>query len=342
MVLACAARPNEAGITKCSTVPAATLPCEIASHVFELCPPLCFLKAAAATCRQFSFQWYVSRVFSGVVIVPDDVASLNEAMNKLAAGSCFGQEKGLLLVRPGIYQESVRVTQNCHILGLGRRDTVIVEAPGWESALVSAGLGGAAVPKMFAMQGLTTGEDACVENLRFRCRNEQMRGRCIYLVMGQLHLVRCTVEGGVKVSGHCTAPLLTECDIRGARGCGLHLTDHSKAVLRRNRVGRHGRHGVLADRGAKPAIVHNELVCNGAYGIRLFRGADCLPPVFGMSDAKQLRFASAELEELRHLSSICENRFDGNAAGELSLTPRYAESEASEEPEFYNGANPSC
>ena len=76
------------------------------------------------------------------------------------------------------------------------------------------------------------GEAACIENITFRCRNEQMRGQCVYIVMGQLHLVRCNVDGGVFVSGARTAPRFSECRIRKSRGNGMRFTDHAHASMR--------------------------------------------------------------------------------------------------------------
>eukprot|EP00931_Biecheleriopsis_adriatica_P033525 TRINITY_DN19456_c0_g1_i2.p1 TRINITY_DN19456_c0_g1~~TRINITY_DN19456_c0_g1_i2.p1 ORF type:complete len:332 (+),score=37.24 TRINITY_DN19456_c0_g1_i2:54-998(+) len=294
-----------------------TLPPELAAHVFGLLPPLHFLSAAVATCRQFSFRWYITSVFPCSITVPDEEASLNQAINKLGKFGCHAGAKGLVLIRPGTYRESVRITQNCHLLGMGPHGSIIVEAPGWESALVSSGLGGAAVPKFLRMENLTTGEDSCIENLTFRCRNEHMRGRCVYIVMGSLHLLRCSVEGGVKISGHCTQPRLTECRVRSARGCGLHLTDHCKASLHRNHVGRNGRHGVLIDRHALPEISQNHFVRNGACGIRLYSGAVCHADTVAQSKLASQRRVCAR-----------DNCFEDNPEGELSISPGYADSEA--------------
>ena len=35
-----------------------------------------------------------------------------------------------------------------------------------------------------------------------------MRGRCVYIVLGRPHLDRCSIEGGVLISGSGTAPLI--------------------------------------------------------------------------------------------------------------------------------------
>lgn len=286
------------------------LPREVVVRIFERLPILSFLRGAIATCRKFSLKWYLERSFQKVVVVPDEEKSINAAMNRLAREGDVGQ--GLVLVRPGLYSETVRVTQNCYVLGFGPSHDVVVEAPGWESALVSAGLGGYHMPKMLGWGGFTSGEAACIENITFRCRNEQMRGQCVYIVMGQLHLVRCTVDGGVFVSGGRTAPRFSECHIRKSRGNGIRFTDHAHASMRGSSVEHHGGHGVLIERNSQPKIAETSICGNAGYGIRVYCGSSMLP-----SNNAALMPASLE--------SIQNNYFEGNETGELSLTPRFAD-----------------
>ena len=92
------------------------LPREVVVRVFERLPILAFLRGAVATCRQFSLKWYLGRSFQNVVVVPDEEQSINAAMNRLAREGYAGQ--GLVLVRPGLYSETVRVTQNCDLVDL--------------------------------------------------------------------------------------------------------------------------------------------------------------------------------------------------------------------------------
>jgi len=139
---------------------------ELVAHVFRFVRLIDFAPVTA-TARRFSFSWY-AQVFTRVVVVPDDAPTINGAINQLGDNS-IGCDvgRGLVIVRAGMYKETVRVTHNCHLLGWGPKGTVVVEAPGWESALVFAGLG---------IKGFNSGEDACILNVTFRCRNENMRG----------------------------------------------------------------------------------------------------------------------------------------------------------------------
>lgn len=284
------------------TIAKPEFPRELFERVCEFIAPAEFLRAWVATCSHFSFAWYTGAVFTRTIVVPDDAGRINAAINKLADTGLPG--RGLVLVRPGTYAESVRVTQNCHILGLGPRDKVIIEAPGWESALVSAGLGSRQVPSVLGWSVLTSGEDAFVENLTFRCRNMNMKGRVVYIVMGALNLIRCRIEGGMLVSGSCTTPRLTDCVIGNSRGNGVHLTDHCKAALHGNRITQHGRHGILICRHSSPEVIQNTISSNGVCGIRMFRGSSKVP-----------------------LASIRDNVLEDNGCNEISLMPGCTEAE---------------
>lgn len=280
------------------------MPPELLERLCSWVRPLDFLRAWRMTSSRFPYQWYMEQNFDRIVVVPDETGSINAAINM--SSRTFGG-RHLVLIRPGTYSQVVRVTQNCHLLGLGRPGTVIVEAPGWESALVSAGLGGSLVPAMFGWRGLTTGDDTCVENMTFRCRNDQMRGRCVYIVMGRMQLVDCHVDGGVVVSGSCTAPRLRGCRIRGSRGNGVHLTDHCRAKLRGNVVVGHGRHGICIDRHAVPEVIKNTIHGNGVCGIQVFQASQ------------------------PDRSIIEDNSFEANGEAEILFSPHVSQVEDSDE-----------
>jgi len=285
---------------------------DLLPRIFCVVPPYEFVRSVAACCRRFSLTWYLS-LFPCVVTVPDDVPSVNAAINRLAQdGSVytqsihdFGPSCGLVVIRPGRYLESVRVTRNCYILGLGRRADIVIEAPGWESALVFSGLG---------VRGFRSGEDACIANITFRCRNELMRGRCVYVVLGRPYLNHCDVDGGVLVSGFDVAPKLRRCSIQESWGSGLRLTDHCCGSLRDSVVKTNRRHGVLVDRGSCPDIMDNTISHNTVCGIRLFSGS--LP-----LDTRSPPSSSVPL------NGIVRNELHGNGQDDLSVTPRFADAE---------------
>jgi len=277
---------------------------ELVAHVFRFVRLIDFAPVTA-TARRFSFSWY-AQVFTRVVVVPDDAPTINGAINQLGDNS-IGCDvgRGLVIVRAGMYKETVRVTHNCHLLGWGPKGTVVVEAPGWESALVFAGLG---------IKGFNSGEDACILNVTFRCRNENMRGRCVYIVMGQPRLERCIVHGGLVVAGMRTFPQLYNCKIHGSRGSGLHFTDHSCGSLCASIVTKHGRHGALLDRHARPQLAGNRIKDNRGCGIQFFTGQG---RVTDTGTANML------------LGNISHNILERNEGGRISITSLVADLEES-------------
>ena len=86
--------------------------------------------------RQLGFRgWAALKYFwllERAVFVPDDAPTINAALNAAA-------HDGVVLVRPGLYGESVRVTRDLTLSGLGPRGSVVVQPPGWEAGLVWGG-----------------------------------------------------------------------------------------------------------------------------------------------------------------------------------------------------------
>ena len=95
--------------------------------------------------RQLGFRgWAALKYFwllERAVFVPDDAPTINAALNAAA-------HDGVVLVRPGLYGESVRVTRDLTLSGLGPRGSVVVQPPGWEAGLVWGGYSvGQATPR---------------------------------------------------------------------------------------------------------------------------------------------------------------------------------------------------
>lgn len=303
------------------------LPRELLEMIVPWIPPCIFLATFGRAAHGYSLSWY-SSFFPHVVIVPDDAPTINAGINALtrggnkdpgmaasAVGSGF-RGGGLVLVRPRIYKETVRVTRNCYVLGVGPRKDIVVEAPGWESALVFSGLGQHRKHDIMDMT-MGSGEDACIVNLTFRCRNEQMWGRCVYIVLGCPLLERCDVYGTIQVCGTRTEPRIVGCDVHSSRGSGLHLTDHCHGLLSDSRISRHGRHGVLVDRGACPKVIENRIMGNRMSGIRFFHGAQKL------CDKERALSAREDMP----FKETWQNIFEGNGQGDVSFSPHFADAE---------------
>jgi len=317
----CALRGEGDAVGASAETSQTVLPSELLEMIVPWIPPCIFLATFGLAARGYSLSWYTS-FFPHVVTVPDDAPTINAGINALtrgmaasAAGSGF-RGGGLVLVRPKVYKETVRVTRNCYVLGVGPRKDIVVEAPGWESALVFSGLGQHRKHDIMDM-AMGSGEDACIVNLTFRCRNEQMWGRCVYIVLGCPLLERCDVHGTIQVCGTRTEPRILDCDVHSSRGSGLHLTDHCHGLLRGSRISKHGRHGVLVDRGACPKVTNNRITGNRMSGIRLLHGAQ------RWHGRQQASHAEEELP----LTEIWQNMLEGNGQGDVSLSPHFADAE---------------
>ena len=66
------------------------------------------------------------------VLVPDGAPTINAAINAAA-------HDGVVLVRPGLYSESVRVTRDLTLCGLGPLGSVVVQPPGCPPPVINRG-----------------------------------------------------------------------------------------------------------------------------------------------------------------------------------------------------------
>jgi len=234
---------------------------EVLPMVLPWVHPAVYVYRIIPAATRWTLQWYTSAV--GAVIVPDNEAKINAAINRsggadgedAATGPGPGSPGGLVLVRPGLYQETVRITRSCFLFGLGPREKVVIEAPGWESPLV-----------------FVNGEDALVANVTIRCRIAATRGKCVYIPTGRPRLERCKVEGGVHACGSSTAPRLHVCEVCGSPGYGVHFSDGCAGEVLGCTLERNKLHGVLVDREACPNVTNNRFTGNSGFGVRIHAG----------------------------------------------------------------------
>lgn len=266
--------------------------------------PVDFLRAIVPSSRSWSLSWYAHAVRA--VIVPDDAPTINAAINASGDTSCMtsaasrtGCGDGLVLVRPGVYPEAVRIARSCTVLGLGPWETVVIEAPGWESPLV------------FVRE-----QSACVVNITVRCRVQAARGKCVYIPAGRPTLERCCIKGGVHACGDGTVPLLRNCNIQGSPGNGLHFSDACGGRVLGCIVEGHKLHGVLADRGAHPEFHGNRISKNGGAGIRVLLGT---------------RDAKASPLPLDAPDNMAGNEIVDNVGGSMSLSGEFTEGDEDED-----------
>ena len=185
-------------------------------------------------CKRFDLEWFLSDADTrrGITLVPDDVSSI---MGGIARNT------PLVLVRPGIYVESVRITTNVTLLGVGPVGAATVIAPGWEPALVWGGFkagktsasargSGHGAGAHIDLDAASGGSRAEVRGMSFTQRN-QLQQTAVYITVGEPHIAQCDIVGTVHVAGSGAQPTLSNCHISRSRSCGVRFVDHSSGSL---------------------------------------------------------------------------------------------------------------
>ena len=194
-----------------------------------------------------------------VTLVPDDAPTINCA---ISAGH------GLVLVRPGVYTESVRITADLQLIGLGTAGAVRVISQGWEPALVLGGftVGRAKLRDGAYLAAASAGRRATVHNMSFAMRNQQ-QAVAVYCTSGQQSMTHCEVHGTVRVSGSAAAPNLVRCRIHGSRSTGLRICDHAGGRVTRCELVRNRLAAVHLSPCATPELRDNWFEGNGHDGV---------------------------------------------------------------------------
>lgn len=221
------------------------------------------------TCKRFDLAWLLQDRDERlrITVVPDDAPTIN-------AGIACNTD--VVLVRPGVYIESVRITTDVAVLGLGSLGAATVKAPGWEPALVWGGFkagklsaratgGGGARVELDAASG---GSGAEVRGFAFEQRNQQQQ-TAVYVTVGEPTISHCHVRGTVHVAGSGAAPRITHCRISGSRSCGVRFLDHSGGVVSASRVVHNQLAAVrLGTRAGSPSLRRNWYHGNGYDGVQ--------------------------------------------------------------------------
>jgi hypothetical protein len=194
-----------------------------------------------------------------VTMVPDDAPTINSA---ISAGH------GLVLVRPGVYMESVRITADLQLIGLGTAGAVRVISQGWEPALVLGGftVGRAKLRDGAYLAAASAGRRATVHNMSFAMRNQQ-QAVAVYCTSGQQSMTHCEVHGTVRVSGSAAAPTLMRCRIHGSRSTGLRICDHAGGRVSRCELVHNRLAAVRLSPCATPELRDNRFEGNGHDGM---------------------------------------------------------------------------
>ena len=236
-------------------------------------------KVWSKTCKRYHLlEWWRqeggerAQKSAHLVVVPDDAPTIKAAIAQAANAAEAGQ-RAVVLVRPGVYREAVRITADISVCALGQRGRAAVIAPGWEPALAWGGfkvgvtrMGG--VTLNAASAGASS--DVCGFSLVQRNQSQMV---AVYCTFGTPTIAYCDVVGSVHVAGRAARPHLSDCHISNSRSAGVEFCDHAggcveRCVIRGNRLAA-VRLGKTADLTPESLRKDNEFMGNGFDGVQV-------------------------------------------------------------------------
>ncbi|HEX8354735.1 MAG TPA: right-handed parallel beta-helix repeat-containing protein [Pyrinomonadaceae bacterium] len=184
-----------------------------------------------------------------------DYASIGEALAAVAPGA-------RVLVRPGLYQESVVLDKRVELVGDGPRDEIIVR--GSAASCLQTRADGARVAGL-TLRGAAAGEAAFF---------------AVDVAGGELLLEDCDVTSDtlscVAVHGPEAAPLIRRCRIHDGADSGLFFFDGASGAVEDCEVAGHANVGVAVTGQASPSVRRSRIHGGGNAGLVVWQGATAL------------------------------------------------------------------
>lgn len=227
-----------------------------------------------------------------------------------------GEAKGsavpsiVVSILPGVYQERLRITAPCTLVG----------AEGGKTTLLAVGADGVAV--------VGTGDGACVlrrlricaeaggHALRIGSRASPLVESCELLGAGGAPTRGA--PAGVDVRGEGACPVLRDCRITGHAGAGVCFGDNAGGMLITSEVSRCGC-GVWLEAGANPLVWRNTIA--GHRGAGIVVRADGMGRVIGNTVIRNGAGGMLVESARRAVVVIGQNRIWANVGGDLRQSP---------------------
>ena len=159
-----------------------------------------------------------------------------------------------------------------------KRGSVVIEGSGWEPTITTTGLGTSSNPRrrhgdvgevdddvsgqakraqvndvMGHVKEGQTGERAGLVNIVIRHRNE-LQSCSVYIPIGEPAFINCDIQGGIRVAGGKSRPLITNCSIIESRSPGISFTDHAMGTITSSSIANCRGPAIQIDRFACPWI----------------------------------------------------------------------------------------
>jgi hypothetical protein len=181
-------------------------------------------------------------VASAVIVAADGsghFTNLTEALRNAGPGS-------RLVVREGIYEESVLLAKDVEIVGDGRPENIVVRGT-YSSALVTRT--GKAIVRGLTLQG--------------RGRQNAKAFFAVEISGGEMILENCLVSSdtlsGVAVYGAGVDPLIRNCRIQDCADSGLYIFDNARGRIEDCEIFRNANVNVAINAGAAPTILNSRI-----------------------------------------------------------------------------------
>jgi len=185
-----------------------------------------------------------------------DYLSITEALANVTPG-------GRVLVRPGVYEETVVIDKRVNVVGDGPRDKVIVRGVG--ASCLKSGAEAARVA------GLT---------LRGAAGGGGASAFAVDVSRGELVLEDCDVSSDtlscVAVHGREAAPVIKRCRIHDGADSGLYFFDGAAGAVEDCEVYGNANVGVAINGGARPAVRRSKVYGGANAGVVVWQGASAL------------------------------------------------------------------